>query len=134
MLPAGYIFHIVKWIFKSIGVQYMDNPKNGAEPGVSKARGRPRDWQDKTGQNTIKSLDRAMAVFEYLSESQGKTLSVLAQHLDQSPATIHRELVTVESTRRGGFSTPTQVPVFTSASVLERTRTTLWNAFAPVVT
>ena len=30
-------------------------------------RGRPKAWDDKTQQNTIKSLDRAMAVLEHLS-------------------------------------------------------------------
>ena len=34
-----------------------------------RARGRPRDWHDKTEQNTIKSLDRAMEVFEHLSRT-----------------------------------------------------------------
>lgn len=61
-----------------------------------KSRGRPRDWEDKTAQNTIKSLDRAMEVFEFLSEGQGKTLSILASDLGQSPATIYRILVTLE--------------------------------------
>ena len=37
-----------------------------------------------------------MAVFEFLSEGQGKTLSTLASELDQSPATIYRILVTLE--------------------------------------
>lgn len=61
-----------------------------------KSRGRPRDWNDKTAQNTIKSLDRAMEVFEFLSETQGKSLSALAKDLKQSPATIYRVLVTLE--------------------------------------
>ncbi|MCX7560249.1 IclR family transcriptional regulator [Sulfitobacter sp. F26204] len=61
-----------------------------------KPRGRPRDWNNKTAQNTIKSLDRAMAVFDFLSEGQGKALSTLAADLDQSPATIYRILVTLE--------------------------------------
>ncbi|MFK7940912.1 MAG: HTH-type transcriptional regulator BhcR [Roseovarius sp.] len=61
-----------------------------------KARGRPRGWTDKTEQNTIKSLDRAMMVFEYLSQSQGKSLSVLASDMDQSPATLYRILITLE--------------------------------------
>ena len=60
------------------------------------SRGRPRDWNDKTAQNTIKSLDRAMEVFEYLSEQQGKTLSGLASEMGQSPATIYRVLITLE--------------------------------------
>lgn len=73
----------------------MDAP-NPSDQGPRKARGRPRDWHDKTEQNTIKSLDRAMAVFEFLSETQGRSLSVLAAELDQSPATVYRILVTLE--------------------------------------
>ncbi|MDE0589437.1 IclR family transcriptional regulator [Halocynthiibacter sp. C4] len=72
----------------------MENHEN--EPSGRKSRGRPRDWNDKTAQNTIKSLDRAMAVFEYLSETQGEPLSVIASETDQSPATVYRILVTLE--------------------------------------
>ena len=70
----------------------QDNPNS--EP--RRARGRPRDWSDKTAQNTIKSLDRAMEVFEFLSEHQGKALTTLASETDQSPATVYRILVTLE--------------------------------------
>ena len=59
-------------------------------------RGRPRGWDDKTAQNTIKSLDRAMAVFEHLSERSGQSLTSIADELSQSPATIYRILVTLE--------------------------------------
>lgn len=62
-----------------------------------KARGRPRDWNDTTDQNMIKSLDRAMSVFEYISQTQGKNLSTIADELGQSPATIYRILVTLET-------------------------------------
>lgn len=61
-----------------------------------KARGRPRGWTDKTAQNTIKSLDRAMAVLDYLSEAQGMPLTMLADETGQSPATVYRILVTLE--------------------------------------
>ncbi len=61
-----------------------------------RARGRPRGWDDKTAQNTIKSLDRAMEVFEYLSEAQGRPLTKLADEMGQSPATVYRILVTLE--------------------------------------
>ena len=71
-------------------------PQDNENQGTRKSRGRPRDWHDKTAQNTIKSLDRAMEVFEFLSEAQGKTLSVLAGDLNQSPATVYRILVTLE--------------------------------------
>lgn len=64
-----------------------------------RARGRPRGWDDKTAQNTIKSLDRAMEVFEHLSEHPGRSLSALAADLGQSPATVYRTLVTLQNRR-----------------------------------
>ncbi|WP_323767016.1 HTH-type transcriptional regulator BhcR [Marinovum sp.] len=69
----------------------MDKQDNAA-----RRRGRPRGWDDKTAQNTIKSLDRAMEVFEYLSEGPGKALTALAGETGQSPATVYRILVTLE--------------------------------------
>ncbi|MBE1291683.1 MAG: helix-turn-helix domain-containing protein [Rhodobacteraceae bacterium] len=71
--------------------------QRNSENGGPKTRGRPRDWHDKTAQNTIKSLDRAMEVFEFLSEEQGKTLSQIADEMGQSPATVYRILVTLET-------------------------------------
>lgn len=68
-------------------------------PAARRARGRPRAWDDRTDQNTIKSLDRAMAVLEHLSRLPGVPLSALAEDLGQSPATLYRVLVTLE--RRG---------------------------------
>lgn len=62
-----------------------------------KARGRPRDWFPDPDQNIIKSLDRAMDVFAYLSQSQGKTLSAIAGEMNQSPATVYRILVTLDT-------------------------------------
>ena len=69
---------------------------DSAESQPRRARGRPRDWHDKTAQNTIKSLDRAMEVLDYLSDAQGKALSELATETGQSPATLYRILVTLE--------------------------------------
>ncbi|WP_428514219.1 HTH-type transcriptional regulator BhcR [Roseovarius sp.] len=66
-------------------------------PSPKRARGRPRGWDDKTDQNTIKSLDRAMEVLDYVSQHQGKALSELATEMDQSPATLYRVLVTLET-------------------------------------
>lgn len=74
-----------------------------------RARGRPRGWDDKTAQNTIKSLDRAMEVFEYLSQAQGKPLTMLADELGQSPATVYRILVTLEGHRLVEFDHEEQV-------------------------
>ncbi|MEO0851730.1 MAG: helix-turn-helix domain-containing protein, partial [Pseudomonadota bacterium] len=71
-------------------------PEN--KPPSSKAsRGRPRDWHDKTEQNTVKSLDRAMAILEDLSQHQGRGLSEIADGLGQSAATVYRVLVTLEA-------------------------------------
>ena len=73
----------------------MDSPKKDGQ-GMRRSRGRPRDWVDKSGQNTIKSLDRAMEVFEYLSAAPGMTLTEIASEMGQSPATVYRILVTLE--------------------------------------
>lgn len=69
---------------------------NKTTPLARRARGRPRDWHDKTDQNTIKSLDRAMAILQRLGEMGGVTLSVLATDMGQSPATVYRVLITLE--------------------------------------
>ncbi len=60
-----------------------------------RARGRPKGWGNATAQNTIKSLDRAMEVFEHLSTTSGATLSELAADTAQAPATVYRILVTL---------------------------------------
>jgi len=63
---------------------------------VKRGRGRPKSWDDKAGQNTIKSLDRALEVLVQLGEMQGGTLSEIAGALDQSPATVYRVLTTLQ--------------------------------------
>lgn len=70
--------------------------KTSQDAIVRRPRGRPRAWEDKSAQNRIKSLDRAMEVFEHLSETPGATLSELAGDLGQSAATVYRILVTLE--------------------------------------
>lgn len=69
----------------------------GDAPSDRRARGRPRAWDDKTSQNTIKSLDRAMEVLERLGELGGATLSDLAGDLGQAPASVYRVLFTLET-------------------------------------
>lgn len=66
-----------------------------AEDAPRRTRGRPKGWSDPAGQNTIKSLDRAMAVLEHLSTTSGATLSELAADTGQAPATVYRILVTL---------------------------------------
>lgn len=82
------------------------NPKADSKP--ARGRGRPRSWEAKTVQNTIKSLDRAMEVFEYLSETRGKTLTGIADEMGQSPATVYRILVTLEGRGLVEFDAETQ--------------------------
>ena len=69
----------------------MSDPQNSR-----RSRGRPRDWHDKTQQNTIKSLDRALSVFKYLSLGESKPLTQLAEETKQSPATVYRILITLQ--------------------------------------
>lgn len=65
--------------------------------GERRARGRPRSWGDSSGQNVIKSLDRAVDVLARLSEVGGATLTDLAADLAESPATVYRVLFTFEA-------------------------------------
>ncbi|MEL7256911.1 MAG: HTH-type transcriptional regulator BhcR [Pseudomonadota bacterium] len=85
------------------------NDQQDIRPNPRRARGRPRGWDDKTEQNTIKSLDRAMEVFEFLSEDQGKALSTLASDTGQSPATLYRILTTLEGRGLVEFDADAQV-------------------------
>jgi IclR family transcriptional regulator, acetate operon repressor len=59
-------------------------------------RGRPKSFADKTDQNTVQSLDRAMALLRRLSDSPGMTLSELAAAEGESAATVYRVLVTLQ--------------------------------------
>lgn len=63
----------------------------------NRPRGRPKAWHDTSKQNTVKSLDRAMAVFERLSEMGDATLTELAEDTGQSTATVYRILSTLEA-------------------------------------
>ncbi|MCX7646490.1 MAG: IclR family transcriptional regulator [Rhodobacteraceae bacterium] len=64
-----------------------------AEP---RRRGRPRAFHDRTAENTVQSLDRALTILAALAEAGGIGLSALAQRLDQAPATVYRALTTLE--------------------------------------
>ncbi|MFT7107359.1 MAG: IclR family acetate operon transcriptional repressor [Yoonia sp.] len=83
----GWFFHKVKSNFKK-----WKNMEEVAKRG----RGRPKAWDDKGAQNTIKSLDRALEVLVQLGDMQGGTLSEIAGALDQSPATVYRVLTTFQ--------------------------------------
>ncbi len=61
-----------------------------------RSRGRPRAFEDKTEQNTVQSLDRALSILRALSDASGLTLTELAVATDQSPATVYRVLTTFQ--------------------------------------
>ncbi|MBE0412693.1 HTH-type transcriptional regulator BhcR [Yoonia sp.] len=76
---------------------------------VKRGRGRPKAWDDKAPQNTIKSLDRALEVLVALGDMQGGTLSEVASALDQSPATVYRVLTTFQGRGFVDFDAQNQV-------------------------
>ncbi|TCD12286.1 HTH-type transcriptional regulator BhcR [Oricola cellulosilytica] len=61
---------------------------------MSRARGRPKSFHDKTESVTIQSLDRALAVLKIVSDGSGMSLTEIAEAGDQSPATVYRILTT----------------------------------------
>jgi IclR family transcriptional regulator, acetate operon repressor len=63
---------------------------------TSRPRGRPKAFHDKTDQNTVQSLDRALGLLLLLSGSSGMTLSDLAARSGESVATVYRALVTLQ--------------------------------------
>jgi IclR family acetate operon transcriptional repressor len=71
----------------------MDQPKSA----TARPRGRPRAWDDKSGQNTIKAVDRAMQVLSALSRLEDATLSRLAEETGDPPASVYRVLVTLQA-------------------------------------
>ncbi len=79
------------------------------EETVKRGRGRPKAWDDKGAQNTIKSLDRALEVLVQLGEMQGGTLSEIAGALDQSPATVYRVLTTFQGRGFADFDEQSQI-------------------------
>ncbi|MCK7475063.1 MAG: helix-turn-helix domain-containing protein [Rhodopseudomonas palustris] len=62
-----------------------------------RTRGRPKAVEDKTEQNTVQSLDRALSMLKLLSRSEGMTLSELAAESGEAAATVYRALVTLQA-------------------------------------
>ena len=62
----------------------------------TRPRGRPKSFIDKTDQNRVQAIDRAMGLLRRLSESPGMTLSELAAAAGESAATVYRVLVTLQ--------------------------------------
>lgn len=65
-------------------------------PQVMRRRGRPKGMKVAQQASSIQALDRALDVLEALAAHEGVTLTELADYLDQSPATMHRVLATLE--------------------------------------
>lgn len=107
------------------------------EKEVKRGRGRPKAWDDKGTQNTIKSLDRALEVLVQLGEMQGGTLSEVAGALDQSPATVYRVLTTFQGRGFADFDEQSQTwdigaAAFTTGSQFLR-RTSLVERARPIM-
>lgn len=66
-------------------------------PATPNRRGRPKGTGADPAQTTIQALDRALEVLLLLSAHEGMTLTEIAKALDQSVATIHRVLATLEA-------------------------------------
>lgn len=62
----------------------------------TKPRGRPKAFNDKTDQNTVQSLDRALDLIEIVARHPGITLSALAEESGQAVATVFRALATLQ--------------------------------------
>lgn len=63
----------------------------------AKPRGRPKSFHDKTEQNTVQSLDRALTILRAVSEANGLSLTDLAARTEQSVPTVFRVLTTLQS-------------------------------------
>jgi IclR family acetate operon transcriptional repressor len=59
-------------------------------------RGRPRAFHDKTDQNTVQALDRALDLLALMAAKPGLTLSELASESGQAVASVFRALVTMQ--------------------------------------
>ena len=67
------------------------------KPPESRPRGRPKAFHDTTDQNTVQSLDRAMAMLDVLAKSAGLTLSDISGQTGQAAATVYRALITLQA-------------------------------------
>ena len=66
-------------------------------PLPTRRKGRPKSFYGEPGQTTIQALDRALDVLQILAANEGMTLTEIAKALDQSVATMHRVLATLEA-------------------------------------
>jgi IclR family acetate operon transcriptional repressor len=91
------IFHLhqhMSFLHLNIGLHFFSR-LDGVEM-AQKPRGRPKAFNDKTDQNTVQALDRALFLLEHLAQSPGRTLSDLAEETGQAVATTFRALQTLQ--------------------------------------
>ena len=120
---------MMKKHFSLCGVTMAEEHKRG--------RGRPKAWDDKAAQNTVKSLDRALEVLVRLGEMQGGTLTEVAAATQESPATLYRVLTTFQAHGFADFNSADQVwnigpQAFTTGSHFLR-RTSLVDRALPIM-
>ena len=68
-----------------------------AEAVQKRQRGRPKAFNPNPEQTTIQALDRAVAILKVLAESEGMSLTELAEASGQAAATVYRVLATFEA-------------------------------------
>lgn len=68
-----------------------------AEPGLKRARGRPKAFNPSPEQTTVQALDRALRILKVVAEGEGMSLTEVAEASDQAPATVYRALSTLEA-------------------------------------
>jgi len=63
---------------------------------VTRPRGRPKAFYDKTDQNTVQALDRGLRLLSLLSMKPGLSLSEIADESGQAVSTVFRVLTTLQ--------------------------------------
>ena len=77
--------------------QLQGSIRDGGRNMTTRPRGRPKAFNDKTDQNTVQALDRALALLEHLARRPGLSLTELAEETGQAVATVFRALVTLQA-------------------------------------
>ena len=75
----------------------------------SRARGRPRSFNDTAQGTLIQSLDRAMDVLKIVASGTGMSLTEIAAIGAQAPATVYRILITLQKHRMVDFDEAAQL-------------------------
>lgn len=79
------------------------------DPSQKRSRGRPRAFSADPEATTIQALDRALHILKALAQSDGMSLTELAEASTQSPATVYRVLSTYQIHGMVEFQPATQL-------------------------